>query len=150
MEQRNPISFPEHTCWNEEDFRYVRKPVAFRIYSVGGKLGQFEGEFTADYGVWYHRDDDHLIHLLRDAVPAVAWEEMIYHRKWDHSGIDICEPEEDLLVARMEVRQYRGKRLDVIDHDLGSNVIRFADYCTSRLNSQPIDPDVDKMFADGR
>lgn len=135
------ISFAEFTCWNEEDFRYVRKPVAFRLYSVGGWLGQrVNTEFTADYGVWYHRDNDILIHLLSTVAPQVEWGVLIYHRKWDHSGIDICEPDDDRLVARMEVRQYRGRRLDVLEKDLGSNVVRLDDWRTSRLNTADVDP----------
>jgi hypothetical protein len=141
------VSFPEHTCWNEENFRFARKPVMFRLFSVGGLLGvEFEAEFEADYGVWYQQDDDHLIHFLREKVPGVPWEELVYHRKWDHTGIDVCEPDEDRLVARVEVRQYRGRRLDVLENDLGSNVVRLDDYRTSKLNTQPVDPATDELF----
>lgn len=144
------ISFAEFTCWNDEDFRYVRKPVVFRLFTVGSKLGdKVDVDFTADYGVWYHQNDDHLIWMLSQAAPGIKWAELIYHRQWDHSGIRICDPETDRLVARVEVRKYRGRRLDVLEVDLGSNVVRLDDYRTSKLNTAPVDPEFDQAIGDG-
>lgn len=137
------VSFPEHTCWNGEDFRSVRKPVVFRVFSVGSYLGQpFDLEFQSDYGVWYHQHDEILITMLRDVAPEVEWGTLIYHRKWDHTGIDIVEPDDGDLVARMEVRQYRGMGLDVLECDLGSNVVRLDDWRTSKLSVAEVDEDL--------
>lgn len=143
------ISFPEYTCWNDEDFRHVRKPVVFRLYSIGTRTGQrVDVDFTADYGVWYHQNDDQLIWLLSQAAPEVKWAELIIHRKWTKWGIDICDPETDRLVARVEVRKYRGRRLDVLENDLGGNVVRLDDYRTSRLNTAPVDPEFEQVVND--
>lgn len=129
------ISFAEHTCWKNEDFRHVRKPVMFRLYHVGKHLGHsFDVEFESDYGVWYQQDDDLLIWHLQQAHPHVDWAALIYHRRWDHTGIDICEPDEDKLVARMVVRQFQGSPEEVLSADLGANVVRFDDWRAARLN----------------
>jgi hypothetical protein len=134
------ISFAEHTCWKDEDFRHVRKPVMFRLFHVGKHLGQaFDVEFEADYGIWYQQDDDLLIWYLQQAHPHVDWPSLIYHRRWDHTGIDICEPEDDRLVARMVVRQYQGSLEDVVAADLGANVVRFDDWRAAKMSSMEAD-----------
>lgn len=144
------VSFPEFTCWNDEDFRSVRKQVVFRIFSVGTALHSvFDVEFISDYGVWYHQHDEVLIKMLSVACPAVDWGRLIYHRRWDHSGIDVCDPDDDEVVARMEVRQYRGTRLDVLESDFGSNVIRLDDYRTSKLAEQDVLELTEEWFPDG-
>jgi hypothetical protein len=79
----------------------------------------------------------------------VEWSKLIYHRRWNGDWvIDICEPDEDRVVARVEVRQFRGTRLDVLGLDLGSNVIRLDDYRTSRLNSLEV-AETERLMADG-
>lgn len=143
------VSFAEFTCWNDEDFRHQRKPVVFRVSSVGGHLGSFDVELEWDYGIWYHQHDEIVIQRLSQAVPSVDWGKLIYHRRWDRDWIiEICEPDEDLLVARVEVRQYRGTLLDVLGKDLGSNVVRLDDYRTSKLNDLRTD-ETERLIADG-
>ena len=130
------ISFPEHTCWDDEYFRNVRKPVIFRVFNTNQHLGMsLDVEFEADYGVWYHQNDDSLVWYLQQAAPHVDWASLIYHRKWDHSGIDICEPDRDRVVARIEVRQFRGDKDEVLSGDWGSNVIRLDDERAKRMNA---------------
>lgn len=134
------ISFPEFTCWNDENFRSVRKAVVFRLYSVGQHLSRdFDVEFISDYGIWYHQHDEILIQMLTHARPGVDWGALIYHRRWDHSGIDICEPDEDEIVARMEVRQFRGTPSEVLERDFGSNVLRLDDYRATRMSEDVLE-----------
>lgn len=134
------VSFPEYTCWSDENFRAVRKPVVFQVRSLNDELGcVFDVEMVADYGIWYHQHDEILIEMLREVCPAIDWGPLVYIRRWDHSGIDIYEPEGEDPVARMEVRQYRGARLDELERDFGGNVVRLADWRTSRLSAEPVD-----------
>lgn len=142
------ISFAEHSCWNGEYFRHVRRPVTFRLFSIGSALGsKVHVDVTADYGIWWHQDNETLIHMLSSACPSVDWGKLIYHRDWtSHSGIDIWDPESETLVARMEVRQYRGRRLDILERDLGPTVVRLDDYRTSKLNELPVHQDVQLMI----
>ena len=134
------ISFAEHTCWKDEDFRYQRKPIYFRLYTVGEALGQTVAtDVLADFGIWYHRDDEYLIYLLAQHAPRIDWGRLYYHRQWDHSGIDIVDPEDDSLVARLEVRQYRGERVEEMDAALGGNVVCLNEWRTSRLTEKLID-----------
>lgn len=144
------VSFAEFTCWNDEDFRYQRKPVTFRVSSAGTFLGKrFSFELDWDYGIWYHQHDEEVVRRLSLVKPDVDWGGLIYHRKWDSNWrIDICEPDEDRVVARVEVRQYRGTRLDVLRRDLGSNVVRLDDYRTSKLNGLACD-ETERLIADG-
>lgn len=143
------VSFPEYTCWNDEDFRVNRKQVVLTLTSVGDRLGQsFDVEVLWDYGIWYHQHDELVIQRLSSVCPAVDWGRLIYHRSWDRWDIDICDPEDDLVVARVEVRQYRGRRLDVLELDLGNNVVRLDDYRTSRLNYIPCE-ESERLIRDG-
>jgi hypothetical protein len=139
MGEQAVVSFPEFTCWKDEDFRSVRKSVVFRVYSVGGTPStQFDQEFISDYGVWYHQHDELLIKMLSSVHPGLDWGLLIYHRRWDHSGIDVCDADSGQVVARLEVRQFRGTRLDVLENDLGSNVVRLDDYRTSKLSESDV------------
>lgn len=127
------VSFAEYSCWNGEDFRYSRKPVVFNLFTTGALLGvQVRVELVADYGIWYHRDDEEVIRMLTDAAPQVDWGLLVYHRCWDHSGIDICHPDEDKLVARLEVRCSRTD-VDLVE-DVGANVVRMSEWRVRRLN----------------
>lgn len=122
------VSFAEESCWNGEDFRSRRKQVGFRVYSIGRHLGEerIDSEFTADYGLWWDQDDEVLLFHLEGISPSVPWREFVYVKKMDHSGIDIFNPDGDMLVARVEVRAYEGRRLEAVDQELGANVISFA------------------------
>lgn len=122
------VSFAEETCWSGEDFRHVRKKVGFRIYSIGRHLGdKIDAEFIADYGLWWDQNDEILLFHLNEVAPTVHWRDKVYHKKMDMSGIDIYDPDSDMLVARVEVRAYEGRRLDAVDDSLGGNVISFKD-----------------------
>lgn len=148
-EEASVVSFPEYTCWNDEDFRVTRKQVVLRLVPVGSRLGFSDAiDLLWDFGIWYHRHDELVIERLRQALPGVDWGLLIYHRSWDRWDIEICDPEDDEPVARVEVRQYRGRRLDVLELDLGNNVVRLDDYRTSKLNEMSAD-DTERLFADG-
>lgn len=122
------LSFAEETCWRGEDFRAVRKQVGFRIYSIGRHLGEkLDAEFTADYGLWWDQEDEILMFHLEGVSTSVKWRDLVYHKKIDQSGIDIFDPDSDMLVARVEVRAYEGRRLEAVEENLGVNVISFAD-----------------------
>lgn len=118
--------FAEETCWAGEELREVRKRVVFRAFSIGRNLGfPFSFEFEADYSIWYSQEDEVLLENLSRCRPDIPWARLVYHKKLDHSGIDIYETEDDKLVARVEVRRTLLGRPE--KGSMGSNVIRFAD-----------------------
>lgn len=129
MKMAETVSFAEHTCWNDEDFRSLRKPVVFRLYSVGLGLGSLLNvEFTADYGIWYDQDDSVLMYYLRESAPHVNWDGMVFFRKWDHSSIEIFNAETEEYIARVEVRRGLDDQTTDDRDDLGANVVRMTDW----------------------
>ena len=143
------VSFPEYTCWNDEDFRVSRKPVVLKLTSVGHRLGQvFDVDVLWDYGIWYHQHDELVIARLTSIIPAVDWGALIYHRSWDRWDITVCDPEDDEPVARVEVRHCRDRGLDVLELDLEDNVVRLDDYRTSKLNDSCVE-ETERLICDG-
>lgn len=129
-------SFAEESCWRGEDFRHVRKEVVFKVFSIGRSLGdKFSREFQADYGLWWDQEDEILLQHLRELDLPVRWDDLVFHKKIDQSGIDVYNPESDRLVARIEVRRYEGRRLDPANDDFGPNVRKIVDFIAERLNA---------------
>lgn len=148
-EEARVLSFPEYTCWNDEDFRVQRKPVVFRVTSVGAQLGVvFDVDVLWDYGIWYHQHDELVISRLAQLIPDVDWGSFIFHRSWLNWDIAICDPETGDPVARVEVRHCRDRGLDVLELDLGDNVVRLDDYRTSRLNDVCAE-ESERLISDG-
>lgn len=134
------MSFAEESCWNGEDFRHVRKAVVFKVYSIGKNLGEpFSQEFQSDYGLWWDQDDVVLVWHLSQVAPQVNWANMVFHKKIDHSAIDIYDPETDRMIARVEVRRFSGAKKSLLDGDLGPTVVRLSDWRRRRQESCPVD-----------
>lgn len=101
------FKFAEEACWDRSDrFRQVRKSVRFRIVSVG-KIGDVRLNecFDADFGIFYDPEDEWLIGILSDLQPTIAWSQFVFWKKTDHSGVDVIDPADDRVVAKIVVNR---------------------------------------------
>lgn len=99
--------FAEESCWDRSDrFRQVRKSVRFRIVTIG-KIGdaRLNDCFDADYGIFYDPEDEWLISILSDLCPRVSWGRYVFWKKTDHSGVDVIDPSDDRVVAKIVVNR---------------------------------------------
>lgn len=99
------VSFAEESCWDGETFRQVRREIVFVVAGHAIKTGvPIRHEFTADFGIFYDIDDDWLIQILKREVPGIDWGWFVYHKKLDHSGIWIINPDDNRVVGSVYPR----------------------------------------------
>lgn len=116
------ISFAEESCWDGEKFRSIRRPVVFVVAGHAIKTGVVvRKEFTADFGIFYDVDDEWLIQILSSELPSVDWSWFVYHKKLDHSGIMIYNPDNGKVVGSIYPRGKTKQKLSG-DHT-GSNIV---------------------------
>ena len=134
------FNFVELSCFtSDEELRYTRAAVAFRLFSVGKGLGQkLDVTFTSDYGIYYGAvDDEYLLHALESAAPTVDWRSgKVYHRWLDQSRIQILCEETGKLLAQVETRRYMGRKVKAADIEAGAygpDVITLDQIRTARI-----------------
>ena len=119
------VSFAEESCWDGETFRSVRREVVFVIVGHAIQTGKMiRAEFRADYGVFWDQEDEWLIALLTEALPAIDWGWFVYHKKMDQSGIFIVNPDTGQTVGSIYPRGRTKQKLS--GENLAANVVPLA------------------------
>ena len=119
---REVVSFAEESCWSGDQLRSIRREIYFSVVCYGKPFqSKLTFEFLSDYGIWYDYDDDMLLEILQEHVPDVEWGWFVYHKKMDHSGIDIINPDENQVVGFIEVRKRSSQPLS--GENLGGTVM---------------------------
>ena len=115
------VSFAEESCWDGERFRSVRREIVFVVAGHAIQTGKMiRHEFRSDFGIFYDVDDDLLIQILREELPAVDWGWFVYHKKLDHSGISIINPDNGKVVGSIYPR---GRTRQKLSGDDGSGKV---------------------------
>ncbi len=123
--------YAEETCWGPDDqLRSSLQQVAFRLYSVGAKLGQkIDVGFMATYAIYFGSGDEYLLHTLQQACPSVQWSQYVLHCWLDRSRIQVLDPETGHLLAQIETRRYYGRKVGaaaLASGMYGANVVSLA------------------------
>lgn len=107
------LSFAEETCWDGDKFRSIRRPV---VFVLEGSFPVFENgrspaytqdlkhEFVNDFGLFYDPFDEWLVSELQREVPEIDWGRLIFHRKIDHSAIELIDPDDDITIGKIYPR----------------------------------------------
>lgn len=98
------LSFAEESCWDGERFREIRRPVVFVLQVNFPGRGMIRHEFELDYGVFYDVEDDWLVDKLQRDIPDLEWGWLVYHKKVDHSGINLINPDSGRVVGQIYQR----------------------------------------------
>lgn len=134
------VSFAEESCWDGEQFRTVRREIVFVIRSLQIKTPDGEPiyhEFRADFGIFYDIEDDWLIEILAREIAGVQWGWYVYHKKIDHSGIDLIHPETGKVLGSIQTRG--GAKQKLSGEILGANIVPIVkgkDYRAARLQRE--------------
>ena len=103
------LAFAEELCWKGDMKRSSGKEVVFRVTSIGKIQGsRVDFELRLSYDIWYDMDDDQLIQSLEEADPTIDWCFLIYHKRPDHSGITIYDPDSGSEIGSIVVRRAMG------------------------------------------
>ena len=106
------VSFAEESCWDGERFRSVRREIVFVIAGHAIQTGKMiRHEFRSDFGIFYDVDDELLIEILREELPAIDWGWFVYHKRLDHSGISIINPDSGKVVGSVYPRGRKRQKL---------------------------------------
>lgn len=129
------FSFAEESCWDGEVFRSVRREVVFVLAGHAIQTGvAIRLEFTADYGLWYDFEDVVLIEMLKEIRPDINWGWFVYHKKLDHSGIHIYNPDTGKVVGSIYPRGRTRQKLS--GENMAANIVPIAkgyEYRAKRL-----------------
>ena len=108
----NVLYFAEESCWDGETFRSIRREVVFVIAGHAIQTGvPIRHEFTADFGLWYDYEDEVLLQILKEQLPAIDWGWFVYHKKIDHSAIMIYNPDSGQVVGSIYPRGRKKQKL---------------------------------------
>lgn len=125
MSTSNVLSFVEESCFSGDQFKSVRREVIFTVNGFGNNLGRpIQSDFSADFGLWYDYEDKYLVEILEDSFPDIRWGWFVFHKKMDHSSIQILHPETTAVVGSIHVR--RGSNQKLSGEILGGNVMSWA------------------------
>lgn len=118
----NVLSFVEESCFSGDTFKSVRREIVFTLRGYGNQLGQvMNNDFRADFGLFYDYEDNYLREILADEFPLLKWENFVFHKKMDHSGIDIIETDTAKICGSIHVR--RSSSLKLSSENLGATVM---------------------------
>jgi len=142
----NVVSFVEESCFSGETFRSVRREVVFTVQGYGNRLGQAcKVDLVADNGIWYDHEDTYLLALLQTQAPGIDWGSFVFHKKMDHSAIEIIDTDTDEVVGSIHVR--RGTKLSLAPETVCATVVNMAQWKESRNERQRLE-EYDRSNAD--
>lgn len=106
------ISFAEESCFEGDKLRTIRREVYFNVRCFGSSFHERHNfEILSDYGLWYEYEDETLLEILRATIPDERWGWYVYHKKMDHSAIEILCPDSGKVVGIIEVRRRSNQKL---------------------------------------
>lgn len=125
MSTSNVLSFVEESCFSGDQFKSIRREIIFTVTGFGKNLGRLiKSDFSADFGLWYDYEDKYLIEILNDSFPDIPWGWFVFHKKMDHSSIQILHPETTTVVGSIHVR--RGTNQKLSGENIHANVMSWA------------------------
>lgn len=130
-------SFAEESCWDGERFRSVRRPVIFVLAAEIPRHGMIRHEFESDFGVFYDVEDDWLADQLKRDLPHIDWGWFVFHKKLDHSAIQIINPDSGRVVGQI---YHRGTKQSKRPSPLPEGVVSMDEW-RRKLSAKSVESD---------